>query len=84
MRKLKRESMIIYRKGIVAIIERLKNDNNGNPKFQIQFINKNELTTAQTAHNTTYNNQYYTTTSYNIKSDVYNYIDNNIIHNLEY
>ena len=84
MRKLKRESTILYRKGIIAIIERLKNDNNGNPKFQVQFINENELSQTQTAHQTTYNNQYYTTTSYNIELDVYNYIDNNIISNLEY
>ena len=84
MRKLKRESKIIYRKGIIAIIERLNNDKNGNPKFQIQFINENELTKAQTAHQTSYNNQYYTMTSYNIDLDIYNYIDNNIINNLEY
>lgn len=84
MRKLKRESTIIYRKGIIAIIERLKNDNNGNPKFQVQFINENQLTEAQTQHQTSYNNQYYTLTSYNIESDIYNYIDNNIINNLKY
>lgn len=84
MRKLKRESTIIYRKGIIAIIERLKNDNNGNPKFQVQFINENQLTKAQTQHQTSYNNQYYTLTSYNIESDIYNYIDNNFINNFEY
>ena len=81
MRKLKRESKVIYRKGIIAIIERLKNDNNGNPKFQVQFINENELSEAQTNHDTTYNNQYYTLTSYNIDLDVINHIDNNIINN---
>ena len=83
MRKLKRNSNIIYRKGIIAIIERVKNDNNGNPKFLVQFINENELTTAQTAHQTTYNNQYYYITSYNIELDVFNYIDNNIINNYQ-
>lgn len=81
MRKLKRESNVIYRKGIIAIIERLNNDRNGNPKYLVQFINENELSTAQTAHQTTYNNQYFTTTSYNIELDVFNYIDNNIINN---
>lgn len=83
MRRLKRESKIIYRKGIIAIIERLKNDVNGNPKFQVQFINENELSEAQTYHDTTYNNQYYTLTSYNIDLDIINYIDNNIINNME-
>jgi len=83
MRKLKRESKVIYRKGIIAIIERLKNDVNGNPKFQVQFINENELSEIQTNHNTTYNNQYYTLTSYNIDLDIINYIDNNIINNME-
>lgn len=81
MRKLKRESHIIYRKGIIAIIERLKNDTNGNPKFLVQFINKNELSETQTAHETTYNSQYFTTASYNIELDIFNYIDNNIINN---
>lgn len=81
MRKLKKESRIIYRKGIIAIIERIRNDNNGNPKFQVQFINENELTEQQTAHQTTYNNQYYNIVSYNIELDVFNYIDNNIINN---
>lgn len=84
MRKLKRNSTLLYRKGIIAIIERIKNDINGNPKFQIQFINENELTEAQTAHQTATNKQYYTLTSYNIELDVINYIDNNIISNLEY
>lgn len=83
MRKLKRNSTIIYRKGIIAIIERLNNDRNGNPKYLVQFINENELSEAQTAHQTTYNNQYYTTVSYNIELDVYNYIDNNIINNFQ-
>lgn len=83
MRKSKREANVIYRKGIIAIIERLNNDRNGNPKYLIQFINENELSEAQTAHQTAYNNQYYTTTSYNIELDVYNYIDNNIIHNFQ-
>ena len=83
MRRLKRESKVIYRKGIIAIIERLKNDINGNPKFQVQFINENELSETQTNHNTTYNNQYYTLTSYNVDLDVINYIDNNIINNME-
>lgn len=83
MRKLKRESKIIYRKGIIAIIERLKNDINGNPKFQVQFINEYELSEAQSNHDTTYNNQYYTLTSYNIDLDIINYIDNNIINNME-
>lgn len=83
MRKLKRNSTIIYRKGIIAIIERLNNDRNGNPKYLVQFINENELSEAQTAHQTAYNNQYYTTVSYNIELDVYNYIDNNIINNFQ-
>ena len=81
MRKLKRNSNVIYRKGIIAIIERLKNDANGNPKYLVQFINENELSETQTAHQTAYNNQYFTTTSYNIELDVFNYIDNNIINN---
>ena len=81
MRKLKRNSNVIYRKGIIAIIERIKNDVNGNPKYLIQFINENELSEAQTAHQTTCNNQYFTLTSYNIELDVFNYIDNNIINN---
>ena len=84
MRKLKKESTIIYRKGIIAIIERLNNDRNGNPKYQVQFINENELTEAQTVHQTSYNNQYYTLISYNIELDVLNYIDNNIINNFQY
>lgn len=85
MKKLRRkESTIIYRKGIIAIIERLNNDRNGNPKYQVQFINENQLSESQVAHHTSYNNQYYTTTSYNIELDVYNYIDNNIINNIEY
>lgn len=83
MKKLKRESKVIYRKGVIAIIERVKNDLYGNPKFQVQFINENELSKAQTNHNTTYNNQYYTLTSYNVDLDVIYYIDNNIIHNME-
>ena len=81
MKKLKRNSNVIYRKGIIAIIERLTNDKNGNPKYLVQFINENELSEAQTAHQTVYNNQYFTTTSYNIELDVFNYIDNNIINN---
>ena len=81
MRQLKRNSTIIYRKGIIAIIERLNNDKNGNPKFLVQFINENELSETQTAHQTAYNNQYFTTTSYNVELDVFNYIDNNIINN---
>lgn len=81
MKKLKRNSNVIYRKGIIAIIERLTNDKNGNPKYLIQFINENELSKAQTAHQTTYNNQYFTLTSYNVELDVFNYIDNNIINN---
>ena len=81
MRKQKKESKIIYRKGILAIIERIKNDNNGNPKFLIQFINKNDLVESQSLHATTYNNQYYTLTSYNIDLDIVNYIDTNIIKN---
>lgn len=81
MRKLKRNSNVIYRKGIIAIIERLTNDKNGNPKYLVQFINENELSETQTAHQTAYNNQYFTTTSYNIELDVFNYIDNNIINN---
>ncbi len=81
MRKLKRESHVIYRKGIIAIIERLKNDVNGNPKYLVQFVNENELSETQTAHQTAYNNQYFTITSYNIELDVFNYIDNNIINN---
>lgn len=84
MRKLKRESNVIYRKGIIAIIERVKNDSNGNPKYLIQFINENELSQAQTVHQTTYNNQYYSLTSYNIELDIFNYIDDNIINNFEY
>lgn len=85
MRRLKnRNSTIIYKKGIIAIIERLKNDVNGNPKFQIQFINENELTENQVVHQTTSNNQYYTLTSYNIELDVFNYIDNNLISNVDY
>lgn len=81
MKKLKKESTILYRKGTTAIIERLKNDINGNPKYQVQFINNNELSEAQTAHQTSYNNQYYTLISYNIELDIANYIDNNIINN---
>ena len=83
MRRLKKESNIIYRKGIIAIIERIKNDNNGNPRFQVQFINENELTQQQTSHQTTYNNQYYNIISYNIELDVENFIDNNIINNFQ-
>lgn len=83
MRRLRKESKVMYRKGIIAIIERLKNDINGNPKFQVQFINECELSEAQTNHNTMYNNQYYTLTSYNIDLDIINYIDNNIINNME-
>jgi hypothetical protein len=83
MRKLKRESNIIYRKGIIAIIERIKNDNNGNPRYQVQFINENELTQQQTSHQTTCNNQYYSIVSYNVELDVENFIDNNIIENYQ-
>lgn len=83
MRKLKRESSIIYRKGVIAIIERVKNDNNGNPKFQVQFINENELAKQQTSHQTTLNNQYYSFISYNIELDVEKFIDNNIIENYQ-
>jgi len=83
MRKLKKESNIIYRKGIIAIIERIKNDNNGNPRYQVQFINENELTKQQTSHQTTFNNQYYNIVSYNIELDIENCIDNNIINNYE-
>ena len=83
MRRLKRNSNVFYRKGIIAIIERVNNDRNGNPKFLVQFINKNELSEAKTAHQTTYNNQYYYMTSYNIELDVFDYIDNNIISNME-
>lgn len=83
MRNLKKESKILRVNGIIAIIERLKNDRNGNPKFQIQFINTNELGNALEYHNTVNNNQYYTITSYNIDLDVTNYIKNNIINNWE-
>lgn len=83
MRKLKRESNIIYRKGIIVIIERIKNDNSGNPRYQVQFINENELTQQQTSHQTTHNNQYYNIVSYNIELDVEKYIDNNLINNYE-
>lgn len=83
MRKLKKESTIIFRKGIIATIERVKNDNNGNPKYNIHLINTNELTEQQTSHQTTYNNQYYTCVSYNIELDIQNYIDNNIINNFQ-
>lgn len=77
MRKLKNESKILNYKGIIAIIERVNNDKNGNPKYKIQFINQNEL-----IENTTIlNNQYFNIISYNIDFDVKNYIDNNIINN---
>lgn len=77
MKKLKNESKIMDYKGILAIIERVNNDRNGNPKFKIQFINKKDLI----ENTTNYNNQYYNIISYNIDLDVKNYIDNNIIKN---
>lgn len=80
MRKLKNESKILKYNGIIAIIERVNNDRNGNPKFKIQFINERELI----EHTTILNNQYYNIVSYNIDFDVKNYIDNNIINNIEY
>ena len=39
MRKLKKESKIIEYKGIIAIIERINNDRNGNPRYQVQLLN---------------------------------------------
>lgn len=77
MRKLKNESKIMNYKGILAIIERVNNDRNGNPKFKVQFINQNELI----KDTTNYNNQYFNIISYNIDLDVKNYIDNNQISN---
>lgn len=78
MRKLRNESKILNYKGIIAVIERVNNDANGNPKFKIQFINTTELL----ENTTVLNNQYYNIVSYNIDFDVKNYIDNNIINNL--
>lgn len=79
MRKLRNESKIMEYKGVIAIIERVNNDRNGNPKFKVQFINKSEL-----KENTTIlNNRYFNIISYNIDFDVKNYIDNNNINNLE-
>ena len=83
MRKQRKESKILKVDGIIAIIERLKNDKNGNPKFQVQFINTNDFGNFLEYHNTVSNNQYYTLTSYNIDLDVTNYIKNNIINNWE-
>lgn len=83
MRKQRKESKILKVNGIIAIIERLKNDKNGNPKFQVQFINTNDFWNSLEYHNTVNNNQYYTVTSYNIDLDVTNYIKNNIINNWE-
>lgn len=83
MRKQRKESKILKVNGIIAIIERLKNDKNGNPKFQVQFINTNVFGNSLEYHNTVSNNQYYTLTSYNIDLDVTNYIKNNVINNWE-
>lgn len=78
MRKLKNESKIMKYKGILAIIERVNNDANENPKFKVQFVNLTELCKNPIL----YNNQYYNMISYNINDDVKDYIDNNIINNL--
>lgn len=80
----KKESKIILRKGILAIIERLTNDKDGNPRYQVQFINTKEIKKYNkpgNEHYTISNNQYYTIKSYNIDFDVCNFIDNNIILN---
>lgn len=84
MRKLKKESKIIRYNGIIAIIERINNDKNGNPKYQVQLINIESVENIVKSENNIafYNNQYYNITSYNIETDIKNIIDNNEIDNL--
>ena len=84
MRKLKKESKIIRYNGIMAIIERINNDKNGNPKYQVQLINIESVENIVKNENNIsfFNNQYYNITSYNIEEDIKNIIDNNEIDNL--
>lgn len=84
MRKLKKESKIIRYNGIMAIIERINNDKNGNPKYQVQLINIESVENIVKNENNIsfFNNQYYNITSYSIEEDIKNIIDNNEIDNL--
>ena len=84
MRKLKKESKIIKHNGIIAIIERIKNDRNGNPKYQVQLLNIESVESVVKNDNSIsfFNNQYYNITSYNVEEDIKNIIDNNEIDNL--
>ena len=84
MRKLKKESKIIRYNGVIAIIERINNDKNGNPKYQIQLINIESIENIVKNENNIsfFNNQYYNITSYDIEEDIKNIIDNNEIDNL--
>ena len=84
MRKLKKQSKIIKHNGIIAIIERINNDKNGNPKYQVQLINIESIENIVKNENNIsfFNNQYYNITSYNIEEDIKNIIDNNEIDNL--
>lgn len=84
MRKLKKESKIIRYNGVIAIIERINNDKNGNPKYQIQLINIESIENIVKNENNIsfFNNQYYNITSYDIEQDIKNIIDNNEIDNL--
>lgn len=75
MKNINKESKILKVNETIAIIERLKNDKNGNPVFQVQFINLNTLNDGtQSLYNTTYNNEYFRIVSYNIELDVQNII----------
>lgn len=84
MRKLKKESKIIRYNGVIAIIERINNDKNNNPKYQIQLINIESIENIVKNENNIsfFNNQYYNITSYDIEQDIKNIIDNNEIDNL--
>ena len=90
MRKLKKESKIIEYKGIIAIIERINNDRNGNPRYQVQLLNIKQVIEDTKSNKyfdienvSFYNNQYYNFTSYDIVKEIKNIIDNQTINNID-
>lgn len=90
MRKLKKESKIIEYKGIIAIIERINNDRNGNPRYQVQLLNIKQVIEDTKSNKyfdienvSFYNNQYYNFTSYDIIKEIKNIIDNQTINNID-
>ncbi len=76
MRRANIYTKILKYKGIMVIIERIKNDYYGNPRYRVQYINTKTIFLDEIT-----NNQVFTKTSYSIEKDVMDYIDKNNIEN---